>query len=374
MGSPATLDFDRLLAAIPGDNPAGADLRSDYSPLAEYRVLKDARAAARAAERSVVFDDEPGRAERPDWGPVLELAPRLLAERSKDLEISAWLVEALVREQGFAGLRDGFRLARELAERFWDGLYPLPDEDGVVTRVAPLAGLNGVEGEGALITPITNVPITAGESEGPFHLAHYRQASDLERMEDPDKRAQRIAQGAATVTAFEKAVRETPPEFFQTLLEDLGEACEEFDALCAVLEERCGKDESGYPLAPPSSNIRNLLRECRETVEVVARPVLGGTGEDGAEAGTMVPAGGEGVSGRGLAQVRTREDAFRALLQVADFFKHTEPHSPVSYALEQAVRWGRMPLPDLLSELVPEEAAREQIFKLIGIRREGRSE
>jgi type VI secretion system protein ImpA len=58
---------------------------------------------------------------------------------------------------------------------------------------------------------------------------------------------------------------------------------------------------------------------------------------------------------------------------VADFFKRTEPHSPISYALEQAVRWGRMPLPELLQELIPEDAVRGQLFKLVGIvpRQEG---
>ena len=66
-------------------------------------------------------------------------------------------------------------------------------------------------------------------------------------------------------------------------------------------------------------------------------------------------------------RIQSREDAFRSLLQVAEFFKRTEPHSPISYALEQAVRWGRMPLPDLLAELIPEEAARLQLFKLVGI-------
>ena len=40
-----------------------------------------------------------------------------------------------------------------------------------------------------------------------------------------------------------------------------------------------------------------------------------------------------------------------------------------SYALEQAVRWGRMPLPDLLTELIPEQSARDQIFKIVGIQR-----
>ncbi len=76
-----------------------------------------------------------------------------------------------------------------------------------------------------------------------------------------------------------------------------------------------------------------------------------------------------GQAGGRVAAVQTREDAFRMLLEVADYFKHTEPHSPVAYALEQAVRWGRMPLPDLLTELIPEQATRDTIFKIVGIQR-----
>ena len=66
-------------------------------------------------------------------------------------------------------------------------------------------------------------------------------------------------------------------------------------------------------------------------------------------------------------RVQTREDAFRLLLQVSDFFRRTEPHSPVSYAVEQAVRWGRMNLPELLSELVSDDSYRREIFKRTGI-------
>jgi type VI secretion system protein ImpA len=65
--------------------------------------------------------------------------------------------------------------------------------------------------------------------------------------------------------------------------------------------------------------------------------------------------------------VETRQEAFQTLLGVADYFRRTEPHSPVSYALEQVVRWGRMPLPDLLAELVSDRSTREDIFKRTGI-------
>src|SRR5690606_9308864 len=73
-------------------------------------------------------------------------------------------------------------------------------------------------------------------------------------------------------------------------------------------------------------------------------------------------------------RVQTREDAFRALLQVADFFRRTEPHSPVSYALEQAVRWGRMSLPELWRELIEDHSARSDLFRRTGIRESSEDE
>jgi type VI secretion system protein ImpA len=65
--------------------------------------------------------------------------------------------------------------------------------------------------------------------------------------------------------------------------------------------------------------------------------------------------------------IATREDAFRCLLKVAAFFRQTEPHTVLSYSLEQAVRWGRMPLPELLTELIPDDSARLNLFKQVGI-------
>ncbi len=368
MASPEVLDFESLLAPIPGDHPAGVALREDYSPTAVYHRIKDARAAAREAERSVVFGDETGPETKADWRPILQLCPPVLAEQSKDLEVAAWLIEALVREHGFAGLRDGLRLICGLVDRYWDRLYPLPDEDGVLTRVAPLAGLNGVEGDGVLVTPITNIPITQGNMQGPYSVSDYRQATDLQQLPDPDKRQQRIAQGAVSMQMFEAAVTETSEEFFRDLFEDICQGAKQFAALCELLEEKCGCGEDGYSLAPPSSNLRNALEACRETVATIARHVLEVPEEEEAEEEGGAIMHVEGESGIAARQVQTREDAFRALLQVADFFRRTEPHSPVAYALEQAVRWGKMPLPDLLAELVPDVSYREQIFKHVGIR------
>jgi type VI secretion system protein ImpA len=361
MPSPEVIDFPALLSAIPGEQPAGRDLRVDASPNSAYYTIKDARSSARAAERQMLLDG--ATTSSADWRPVVQNGMRALAEDAKDLEVIAYLIEALVREYGFAGLRDGFRLARETVEQYWDGLYPLPDEEGVDTRVAPLTGLNGEDSEGTLINPIQKVPLTQGESVGPFAFYHYQQALALEQLVDPEAREARIAQGAVTMQMLRQAVAETPAAFFAGLVEDMAACQDEFAKLNVALDERCGSR------APPSSNIRSALTACLDAVNDLARDKLAvAQASDDATQADGSAARADGAQAAAAGEIRTRDDAFRALLKIADFFRRTEPQALITYSLEQAVRWGRMPLPDLLTELIPDEGARLQLFKQVGIR------
>ncbi len=379
MASPDVLDVEALLEPVDEASPCGPDLREDYSPTSIYRTLKDARNAARAAERAMLMADADSDVDPPDWSPLLEQAPEVIATQAKDLEVAAWLTEALVRAHGFAGLRDGFRLMHGLVDRYWDDLYPRPDEDGILTRIAPLTGLNGDEGEGTLINPIRNVPLTEDGGDGALACWHYQQACEVAGISDPDRRRQRIAGGAVTLEQFQQAARQTPVEFFRDLIEDLDAAAEAFDQLNAALEERCGKDESGYPLSPPSSRIREALEQCRDCLRGITRDVLidaaddqaveaaGGEGIDSGGDGVAAPAARRGGVNVPQGPIQSRAEALDILSRVARFFRETEPHSPLPFALEQVVRWGRMPLPDLLMELIPDESAREAMFRLTGI-------
>ncbi len=367
MASPEALDFATLLAPIPGDRPTGPDLRVDPSPSSPYYTIKDARNGARAAERQIMLDGE-ADGKPVDWRPVVQHGTKVLAEKAKDLEVAAYLVEGLVRVKGFAGLRDGFRMVRELCEQYWDDLYPQPDEEGIETRVAPLTGLNGEDAEGTLIGPITKVPLTQG-STGPYAYYHYQQAVAVNQIQDPEARQKRIQQGAVSMEAIERAVSETPAPFFVGLVEDLTQCQEEFARLCGVLEEKCGSH------APPASNIREGLGSCLDAIRHIARgklptvPPPGEAAAEGApEANGAVAAAG--APGEAVGVIRNREDAFQTLLKLADYFRRNDPHTPVSYALEQAVRWGRMPLPELLGELIEDDGVRRRFFKQIGIRGE----
>ncbi|OHB78774.1 MAG: hypothetical protein A2W31_01425 [Planctomycetes bacterium RBG_16_64_10] len=371
MSSPEVLDFGRLLAPISDHQPSGAELKVDGSLRAMYYEVKDAREAARTAERELLRQVLAGEnhgegpaGERPNWPRVRELAVEIIAEHSKDLWVAAWLIEALARTDGFAGLRDGFRLTRELAEQFWDGIHPQPDEDGYLTTVAQLTGLNGADSEGVLVAPIKAIPITHSTTYGALSSAAYYQAQNLAKA-DPTRQTEALERGAVSVDMFDQAVRETPHDFLATLLADIKQCQVEFDRFNKVLEERCGTDADGYSMAPPSSNLRHALAECHDLVRTMAPSVQGPEpvpAELGPGDGQVVQVG----DGNHL-PVQTREQAFQALLRVANYFRQSEPHSPVSYALEQAVRWGRMPLPELLTELIPDESARTGMFRLTGI-------
>jgi type VI secretion system protein ImpA len=365
MPSPEVIDFAKLLTPIPGDKPTGVDLRTDSSPGSAYYAIKDARTAARATERQMAMGEDEGGSP-PDWRPVLQHATKALTEKTKDLEITAYLIEALVRQHGFAGLRDGFRLARELAEKFWDALFPMPDEDGLATRVAALTGLNGDEAEGTLIMPISRVPITDGPSAGRLSVSQFQEALALSKIADPKVREKKMATGALTVEAFQKAVAETPGKFYKTLVEDLTQTQEEFTKLSTVLDGKCGAQ------GPPTSNIRTALTSTLDIIKEQARAKLE-TAAPKAEEGKDGAAGADGAKGAAgpgevMGVIRDREDAFTHLIKVADFFRRTEPQSPVPFAIEQVVRWGRMQLPDLLQELIPDEGPRKNLFKFIGIR------
>jgi type VI secretion system protein ImpA len=66
--------------------------------------------------------------------------------------------------------------------------------------------------------------------------------------------------------------------------------------------------------------------------------------------------------------LRTRDDAIRQLEDLAEFFRRTEPHSPLAYTLDDAVRRARMALPDLLAEVLPDNGARQAMLTMLGIR------
>jgi type VI secretion system protein ImpA len=113
---------DNLLNPIPGENPSGEDLR--YTPI--YDQIKEARREEEESEQG----EWKFEIKKADYPLVVKLAAEAIATKSKDLQLAAWLTDALLRTEGFGGLKQGLELLRGLVGTFWETLYPqLEDGD-----------------------------------------------------------------------------------------------------------------------------------------------------------------------------------------------------------------------------------------------------
>ena len=63
-----------------------------------------------------------------------------------------------------------------------------------------------------------------------------------------------------------------------------------------------------------------------------------------------------------------RADAIRRLAAVAEYFRRTEPHSPIAYLVQRAVRWGEMPLEEWLRDVIHDENVLGQLRETLGLK------
>jgi type VI secretion system protein ImpA len=333
--------------------PTGEDVRSGARVDLYYR-LKDARSAARAEERNI----DPGEAFRlsPAWSDVRSIATEILQSISKDIEVLCWLCEAELRLEGFRGLKRCFELGSRLVAEHFPALHSI-DGDGIEDKVSPFAGLNGVGGEGTLIQPLRLSPLVPDASFFRHTLWDYQtgqRPGEAERLK-----------------TLQDEVHAVGPAAMRAHLDAVTGCLSAFAELTAALDAACG------PEAPASSNIRAVLEEVR-----LAILNLSGLRPDEAAGDTIVAAAGatsiapvpvDGAAPGAAVRpgpIRTREEAFERLTEVARYFRAAEPQSPMADAIETVVARGRLDFSKLLAELVEDEHTRRNILIAAGIRPE----
>ena len=368
MALPQVIDVDSLLQPISDDAPSGTDPRSDSSSNSLYYRTKDARNAARSAERASVDIGAPPPEE---WQVVGQTAMEILESHAKDLEIAAWLAEAMLRIEGFAGLRDALNVITGIVRDYWESCFPELDEDGIEGKVTAIAGLSGSGAVGTLIQPVRLVELTRG-SQADYSLWNYEQASDLEKVTDPDRKQERIDNGAIGMEQFMRSVAETPVAHFAETVAVVEETLAALAEMSAAFDAVAGYD------APSTAALRELLEEILRAVRHFAADKLAASAaavaieNDGV---VETVATGEDVGTGTVVQVvrrvdgyASREEALGEIVRIANYFRKTEPHSPLSYTLEEAVRRARMSLPELLAELAEDPAHIQRILLAAGIK------
>ncbi len=359
---PALLDVEALLTPLPGENPAGENLR--------YSGLHDEIREARRAEDNLPRGDWQRESKAAQWPKVVELATTTLANKSKDLQVSAWMSEALVQLYGFVGLRDGLKVMRGLQERFWDQLHPELDGEDMDARANVLSSLDK-----ALEIPLKSLPLTKSGSGTDYSYIQWEESTKFdfpENMESLDAEAydrltrlktQAEAEKRVTGEAWRKAKGTSSRPFYEETYALLNECWQEYEALDRVMDEKFGRQTPGL------GTLKKTLDDIRTLVEKLVKEKRLLEPDSATEA---APSAGTNKGARttviSTGPVQSREEALKRLAEVAHYFQTTEPHSPVSYLIQRAISWGQMPLELWLEDVIKDGSVLGQLRETLGLK------
>lgn len=374
-----SLPTEALLQPISAEKPGGEDIR--YEPI--YSQIKQAR----IEEEDLPTGDWERERRTADWPLVIKLATEALSQQSKDLQLAAWLTEAMLKREGVEGLASALEFIGQLLDGFWDHLYPaLEEEDDLEFRAAPLDWVGQYLAPAVRLTPVN------AEGHTIFDYRESRAVGYEEAADSSDKKKAReaaLADGKLSAEVFDQALARTSKTWYKELVGGIDASMAALDALESQGSERFGVD------APRFSPLRTALQEVRQVAEpflakkleadpdpvvmeepppeapetaegpdgeAVAPPAGGET--DASTAGTAVPPG--------PVEPRTRAEAEARVAAAALFLRKEDPTDPSSYLLLRGFRWGELRLrspdvdPRLLTAPPTEQRSRLRTFLLDG--------
>ena len=360
------LQFTSLLDPISDASPTGSDM--SFSP--EVDAINLARQfddpSLDQGEWVVALKDA-------DWPFVYDKCISLLAKQSKDLRIAAWLVEAAAKTRQFEGMAAGFELLAGLCDRYWDDLHPTMEDKDVEQRVGNLTWLLT-----RAVTLCKEVPLTEGRetafSMSSFEMARARANTALRTGESPPANANQ-----PDLAAMEAARRKTSKAFYENLMGQITRTTAALAECERALDQHLGMQGPSFtPLKDMLTNVLSTaarfgadvgLRTGADTDASNAPDTSGAPGTPAALGTPGAPgaAGGTGTTTHS-GPITDRASALAQLRQVADFFRRTEPHSPVAYLADKAATWGDMPLHTWLKSVVKDPTSLAFIEEMLDVK------
>jgi len=365
------LDIEALLQPISEDAPSGVNLR----PLGVYDEVKALRTTESAD--SMVGTLRAGEYKTAQWGKAVALCVKELSTRSKDLQLAVWLAESLVHVHGFRGLARGLEFILALNQRFFPTYYPPIEDGGLDMRAGRLAELE------RLLAQAMDASSMTAKVEGETHAFWEWKQMQVQFANagraKPEEKETILAEANAKKEAIDKAIAKTTWEFYDDgILQPLNRAQEVLTELRETVDRLFAAEPTFGEMEDSVtgfSDLRKEMDEVRLRVEGIleGKPAPPGKGRNAVPAATAdaaadAPAAAQRSGGGTMSEdPETRADALRRLATIARFFQRTEPHSPVAYLVQRAVRWGEMPLENWLDEVIADANVLNALRETLGL-------
>ena len=352
------IDINELLQPISGGDPCGEDVSF-------ADVLDQMREARRADDPNLPQGDWQTTPKVADWRLVLQLGEKVLAKQSKDLQAAVWVGEASIGRDGFGGAADAFALLSGLIDKFWDGLYPRLEGDDAEERASKLAWFNTYAGRALRAAPLT-------DAKPAMTLNLWSTSREVDNLARQNAEAHQaaLAEGKPSGDVFDKALIDSSADLIRDLLAKVEAGQAAFAQLKTLVDAKFGR------AAPSLAEIEDALKRALQvlTKAAKAKGLIADAPEAEAEAqpvagGASLPAApsGGGFTLQLGSSGPARQDALKALSNIAQFFRKTEPHSPVSFLVERAVAWADTPLDEWLAQVVSDDGVLSRIRDRTGI-------
>lgn len=345
------VDISDLLDPISSKDPCGDNIR--YTDV--YDKIREARREDDINLSQGVWTSEIKRAE---WESVVNLCVDALMNKSKDLQVAAWLAEAWLHLDGMAGLVQGLNLIHRLCEEYWEGVYPKVEDDSLEMRISPFEWMNS-----KLSEEIQKILITApSESKAiPFCYNDWQDASRNDRLlkaqaaagskvkPDPNK---------PTLDKIVMGIEQTPTAFYAHIDQCCLESAKALNALEDDLRERIGSEMPSF----------FKIREKIDLISHFARSVLDERGEAQKKAKETEKSTTMKVASNRIGKLQSREQAYAQLEAIAAFLNKIEPHSPTPYLIRRAITWGGMSLNEVVQDLMGQNQDTKTLLYLLDIK------
>ena len=345
------MDLAALLAPIREDAPCG----DDYSFSVEFDKIKRARE-----------EDDPHLSQGEwatalkvaDWPVVVEQSTEVLQHKSKDIRAASWLIEGLAHVQGYQGMADGCELLSKLCDHYWAQLYPLAEEGDQELRIGAFTHFVATS-----VHLVRSIPITQGNSVA-YSCADYDNALRFENLasKTPELR-DGLPDHKVTLEKFTASQHKTPRVFYEALQTDFAAAQTAWQHLAATIDAHLGIEGPSFTVvfdafALASRVLQRLFKEAGVLVEAADTDA------------TQTPAdlAGAPAAAAHTGPIANRAQALQQLQQVADFFRRTEPHSPVSYFADKAANAGEQDLHEWLRSVLKDPGSLSHIEELLGVK------
>jgi len=346
MNSAFTLDFQALLAPIPGANPAGTNTPFGVKDQLE-QMRKEVDPSSFAADDPL----RPTEFRKADWLGIIKLGTQTLCQSSKDLQVAARMVEALTKVNGFQGLGDGFQLLDGLVDEAWDRLVPpVDDPSDLDIRSSPFEWLDDPDHGASFPSTVGTIKLVDATKDSPeMGLLQWKQGTTVQ-----------ASPGGAPQISLDQVLAGTSLENIQARYNQVLR-CR--DILGKLVEKLSLKLKE---LAPSMGQLRGVL----DQIEAILRQMIAKK----SPISDKDPTNGSGENGDGkqdLSVVGSRDQAYQLMARAADILASIEPHSPVPYLVRRAVQLGALPFPELIQAFVREQSVLETMFRELGIPNKG---